>query len=103
MTEQELMGLHDSALITVGQNMDPPVTDPREVEAWISEHPDEPALLTADPLVQGIATAALPEDVATAIVRHGDNGAEVTQTLKDLYEATGIQTPGELTAKPSGG
>jgi hypothetical protein len=103
MTEQELMELHDSSLIAVGQNMDPPMTDPREVEAWISEHPDEPALLTADPLVQGIATAESPEEVATAIVRHGDNGAEVTQTLKDLYEATGIQTPGELTAAPSGG
>ena len=78
-------------------------SDPREVEAWISEHPDEPALLTADPLVSGLATAESPEAVATAIVRYGDNGAEVTQTLKDLYDATGIQTPGEVTATRSGG
>lgn len=103
MTGQDLMGLRDSALISVGQDMDPPVTDPREVEAWISEHPDEPALLTADPLVSGLATAQSPEAAATAIVRHGDNGAEVTQTLKDLYDATGIQTPGEVTATRSGG
>ena len=103
MTEQELMGLQDSALVSVGQNMDPPMTDPREVEAWISEHPDEPALLTADPLVRDIATAESPEAVATAIVRNGDNGAEVTQSLKNLYDATGIPMPGEVTATPSSG
>ncbi len=102
--QQELMELRAAALVFVGQKMNPPVTDPREVEAWLNEHPDdEPALGETEPFIREIALADSPEAVATAIVRHGENGAEVTQTLKDLYEDTGIPTPGDLTTRPSSG
>lgn len=103
MTGPELMSLRDNALVKVGQDMDPPMSDPREIEAWISEYPEEPALARADPLVRYIATAESPEAVATALVEHGWNGEHVAQLLFDLHQATGQTTPGEMKRVPSGG